>query len=95
MRHGDQVGGILRVQLILGRLGSSFIFLHSSIDSGLCNCVLLAQDEIQALRVAMADPFPFQTFTASRSCFVALNKINKIILEVKNTKGWRSRLTFT
>ena len=94
MGHGDQVRGILSLQA-LGRLGSSFVPLHSSINSSLCNCVLLAQDEIQALRVAMAGPFGFQTFTASRSCFVALNKINKCILDVKMKKGWRSRLTFT
>ena len=95
MGHGDRVGGMLRVHQVLGCLGSSFVSLHSSFDSSLCRCVLLAQNEIQALRVAMADPFRFQTFTASRSCFVALIKINKDILEVKNTKGSRSRLTFT
>ena len=81
---------------VLGRLRSSFVSLHSSFDSSLCHCVLLAQNEIQALRVAMTDPFRFRTFTASRSCFVTLMKINKDILEeVKNTKGSRSRLTFT
>ena len=87
MGDGDRLGGMLKVHQVLRRWGPSFVSLHSSIDSSLCNCVLLAQDEIQTLRVAMANPFRFHTFTASRSCFVALNKINKSILDVVETKG--------
>ena len=80
----DQVGRVLRLQQ---NLRSAFIPLHSSIDSSFCNCVLLAQDKIQTLRVAVAETFGFDTFTASRSCFVTLMNVNDDTLEIQNKKG--------
>ena len=94
MGHGKG-GRRLRPEETLGRLEPALVFVHSPVDSSLCGFVLMAQDKIQSFQVAGADTFGFDTFAASRSCFIALININKGILERQKTEASRIRLTFT